>query len=157
LDKKITFELNGRSVSLSIPADVLLADVLRDILNLTGTKKGCGIGQCGVCTVLLDGKPIYSCLTFAVTVDGRKVVTIEGLKGKQDELHPVQEAFIEAGALQCGFCTPSMVLAVKALLDQNPSPNREEVVDAISGNLCRCTGYEKIIEAALAASQKMQE
>lgn len=155
LQMPISFEVNGRQVSLSVSPGELLVDVLRDRLGLTGTKQGCGIGECGACTVLLDGKPVCSCLTLAVTVDGRRVLTIEGL-AENGELHPIQEAFVEAGAIQCGFCTPGMVLAVKALLDENPDPTREDVVRAISGNLCRCTGYAKIIEAALLAAQKMR-
>ncbi len=155
-EKVITFELNGKAVSLSVPVDALLVDVLRYRLGATGTKKGCGIGQCGTCTVLLDGHPIYSCMTLAVTVDGCKVTTIEGLTRQDGTLNPIQEAFIEAGAIQCGFCTPGMILTVKALLDENPHATREDVVAAISGNLCRCTGYAKIIEAAMVVSQKIQ-
>ena len=155
-EKVITFELNGKPVSLSVPLDALLVDVLRYRLGLTGTKKGCGIGQCGTCTVLLDGHPIYSCLTLAVTVDGCKVRTIEGLARQDGTLNPIQEAFIETGAIQCGFCTPGMILMVKALLDENPHATRDDVITAISGNLCRCTGYAKIIEAAMAAAQKIQ-
>jgi aerobic carbon-monoxide dehydrogenase small subunit len=153
LEKTIVFELNGKPISLSVSVDALLADVLRDHLGLTGTKKGCEIGQCGACTVLLNGKPVASCLTLAVKVEGCKVLTIEGLAEKDGDLHPIQKAFIDEGAIQCGFCTPGMILAVKALLDEIPNPTREEIVQAISGNLCRCTGYTKIIEAAITASQ----
>ena len=156
IEKMIAFELNGEPVSLSVPVDALLVDILRDLLGLTGTKKGCGIGHCGSCTVLLNGQPVYSCLTLAVTVDGCRVLTIEGLKGKDETLNPIQEAFIEAGAIQCGFCTPGMILVVKALLDENPNATRDEVITAISGNLCRCTGYAKIIDAAMAAAQMVQ-
>jgi aerobic carbon-monoxide dehydrogenase small subunit len=155
-EKRIAFELNGKPVSLSVPIDALLVDVLRYRLGLTGTKRGCGIGQCGTCTVLLNGHPIYSCLTLAVTVDSCKVTTIEGLTREDGTLNPIQEAFVETGAIQCGFCTPGMILTVKALLDENPHATRDDVVTAISGNLCRCTGYAKIIEAAMAATQKIQ-
>jgi carbon-monoxide dehydrogenase small subunit len=127
-------------------------DFLRDDLNLTGTKKGCDQGSCGACTVLVDGKPINACLVLAMEVDGREILTIEGLsKGK--ELHPLQEAFIHYGAVQCGYCTPGMILSAKALLDENPCPTEEEVRVAISGNLCRCTGYRKIVDAILSVSQ----
>jgi carbon-monoxide dehydrogenase small subunit len=154
-EKRIIFELNGKEVSLLVPADALLLDVLRERFGLTGTKQGCGIGQCGACTVLMNRKPICSCLTLAVAVDGCQVVTIEGLIGKGGGLHPVQEAFVEMGAVQCGFCTPGMIMVVKALLDENPEVTRKDVITAISGNLCRCTGYTKIIEAALAAAQRV--
>ncbi len=153
--KIISFELNGKQVSLAVPIDALLIDVLRYRLGATGTKKGCGIGQCGTCTVLLNGNPIYSCLTLAVTVDGSRITTIEGLTHEDGTLNPIQEAFIETGAIQCGFCTPGMILMVKALLDENPQATREDVITAISGNLCRCTGYAKIIDAALVAAQKI--
>jgi carbon-monoxide dehydrogenase small subunit len=152
----LKFELNGTRVSLFVPPDELLVDTLRDRLGLTGTKQGCGIGECGACTVLLDGKPVCSCLILAVSANGRRVLTIEGLKGPHGQLHPVQEAFIESGAIQCGFCTPGMILSVKALVDENPDPTREDVVTAIAGNLCRCTGYAKIIDAALIAARKMR-
>lgn len=154
-EKTIVFELNSKEVSLLVPTDALLLDVLRERFGLTGTKQGCGIGQCGACTVLMNRKPICSCLTLAVAVDGCQVVTIEGLIGKGGELHPVQEAFVEMGAIQCGFCTPGMIMVVKALLDENPEVTRKDVITAISGNLCRCTGYTKIIEAALAAAQRV--
>jgi carbon-monoxide dehydrogenase small subunit len=155
-ERVIAFELNGKPVSLSVPVDSLLLDVLRNRLGLTGTKKGCGIGHCGTCTVLLNGNPIYSCLTLAATVDGCKITTIEGLTHQDGSLNPVQQAFVETGAIQCGFCTPGMILTVQALLDENPHATREDVITAISGNLCRCTGYAKIIEAAImAATQKI--
>jgi carbon-monoxide dehydrogenase small subunit len=154
-EKTIVFELNGRKVSLLVSTDALLLDVLRERLGLTGTKQGCGIGQCGACTVLVNRKPVCSCMTLAVAVDGCQVLTIEGLIGKDGELHRIQEAFVEAGAVQCGFCTPGMILIVKTLLDEKSEITREDVITAISGNLCRCTGYAKIIEAALAAAQRM--
>ena len=155
-EKKIVFELNGKEVSLVVPTDALLLDVLRERFGLTGTKQGCGIGQCGACTVLMNRKPICSCMTLAVAVDGCQVVTIEGLIGRGGKLHPVQEAFVEMGAIQCGFCTPGMIMVVKALLDEKPEITRKDVITAISGNLCRCTGYAKIIEAALTAAQTLR-
>jgi carbon-monoxide dehydrogenase small subunit len=154
--QSLEFELNGNRISLLVPSDELLVDTLRDRMGLTGTKVGCGIGECGACTVLLDGKPVCSCLILAAAVNGRRVLTIEGLKGKQGELQPVQEAFIEGGAIQCGFCTPGMLLTVQGLLNENPKPTREDVIAAIAGNLCRCTGYAKIIDAALKAGEKMR-
>jgi len=125
---------------------------LRDDLGLTGTKEGCGKGECGACTVLIDGKPVNSCLMFAYQANGSKVTTIEGLE-ENGELHPLQEAFVEEGAVQCGFCTPGMIMAAKAILDANPKPTREEIRQGISGNLCRCTGYVKIINAIEAAAK----
>jgi carbon-monoxide dehydrogenase small subunit len=154
-EKTIVFELNHKEVSLSVPTDALLLDVLRERFGLIGTKEGCGIGQCGACTVLVNRKPVCSCMTLAVAVDGCQVVTIEGLIGKEGGLHPVQEAFVEVGAVQCGFCTPGMIMVVKALLDEKPEITRKDVITAISGNLCRCTGYAKIIEAALAAAERL--
>jgi aerobic carbon-monoxide dehydrogenase small subunit len=128
-----------------------LLDVLRDQLELTGAKKGCDRGDCGACTVLLDGKPIVSCTTLAVQANGRRVTTIEGLM-YEGSPHPLQQAFVDVGAVQCGFCTPGMVLAAKALLDENPSPTEDDVREAIAGNLCRCTGYAKIVEAVLSVA-----
>jgi len=154
-EKTIVFELNHKEVSLSVSTDALLLDVLRERFGLTGTKEGCGIGQCGACTVLVNRKPVCSCMTLAVAVDGCQVVTIEGLIGKEGRLHPIQEAFVEVGAVQCGFCTPGMIMVVKALLDEKPEITRKDVITAISGNLCRCTGYAKIIEAALVAAQRL--
>ncbi|HID65261.1 MAG TPA: (2Fe-2S)-binding protein, partial [Anaerolineae bacterium] len=132
-----------------------LLEVLREELNLTGTKEGCGEGACGMCTVLLDGEPVRSCLTLAVEVQGREITTIEGL-APVGELHPIQRAFVEYGAIQCGFCTPGMILTTKALLDENPSPTEQEARQAISGNVCRCTGYAKIVEAMLKAAEMVQ-
>lgn len=127
-----------------------LLDVLREVLGLTGTKEGCGEGECGACTVLVDGKPVDSCLVLIGQVQGRAITTIEGLSNGK-ELHPLQQAFIDEGAIQCGYCTPGMILAAKALLDSNPNPGEEEIRRSISGNLCRCTGYQKIIKAVQAA------
>jgi aerobic carbon-monoxide dehydrogenase small subunit len=134
------------------PNETLL-DLLRDGMDLTGTKCNCRAGECGACVVLIDGKPVLSCLTLAVTVQGKKVTTIEGL-AKGNSLHPLQRAFIDSGAIQCGFCTPGMILTAKAFLDENPHPTVEEVKSALSGNLCRCGGYVKIIEAVMAAAEE---
>ena len=150
---KIRFTLNGQKREMKISPNLTLLELIRDELGLTGTKEGCGIGECGACTVLLDGKPVYACLTLAPKVDGREIITIEGI-GEEGKLHPLQEAFINHGAVQCGFCTPGMIMAAKALLDTNPSPSREEIKEAISGNLCRCTGYLQIVEAIEASKEE---
>ncbi|WP_319403433.1 (2Fe-2S)-binding protein [uncultured Anaeromusa sp.] len=142
----IRFHLNGKEISVEVSPQERLVDMLRDTLGLTGTKIGCGEGDCGACTVLVDGLTANSCMMLAVQADGRTIVTIEGL-GDYDKLHPLQEAFIAEGAVQCGFCTPGMILSAKALLDYNPQPTREEILTSISGNLCRCTGYQKIANA----------
>lgn len=146
MEQTIRFILNGKTHSLQVDTRMLLVDFLRDSLGLLGTKVGCGIGECGACTVLLDGEPVNSCLILAITIDDRQVLTVEGLTAS-DELSGLQQSFIDAGAVQCGFCTPGMLLAAKALLDRNPSPSEQEIRKAISGNLCRCTGYEKIVRA----------
>lgn len=142
----IQFILNGVEVSVEVDAGKRAIDFLREDLDLTGTKIGCGEGDCGACTILLDGKPVNSCLLLAAQLDGKNCTTIEGL-GSYDKLDVLQESFIAEGAVQCGFCTPGMLLSAKALLDENPSPERAEIMTAISGNLCRCTGYEKIARA----------
>jgi carbon-monoxide dehydrogenase small subunit len=152
LKKLIKLQINGEVTEVVVEPQTTLLHVLREDLGLTGTKEGCGVGDCGACTVLLDGKPIASCLTLAVEVQNREVLTIEGLS-KDGELHPLQRAFIDHFAVQCGFCTPGMILSAKALLDRNPHPIEEEVRHAVSGNLCRCTGYVKIVEAVLAAAE----
>jgi carbon-monoxide dehydrogenase small subunit len=146
--KKISLHIsvNGEKHSLKIDPNLRLLDLLRDELRLTGTKEGCGIGECGACTVLLDGDPVNSCLVLAGQCEGKKVLTIEGLK-RGEKLHPLQQSFIEGGAVQCGFCTPGMILSAQALLQRNPRPTEEEIREAISGNLCRCTGYRQIVEA----------
>lgn len=143
---KVKFSLNGKDVSVEAQANWKLLDVLREEFQLMGTKKGCGTGECGACTVILDGKNVNSCMIPIGSVEGKEVITIEGLS-KNGELHPIQRAFAEKGAVQCGFCTPGMILSTKVLLDKNPKPDREEIKDAISGNICRCTGYEQIFEA----------
>jgi aerobic-type carbon monoxide dehydrogenase small subunit (CoxS/CutS family) len=152
MDQTIKFILNGGSVEVSVPPHWPLLRLLREKLGLTGTKEGCGIGECGACTVLIDGAPVHACLVLAPKVEGREVQTIEGL-GTRESLHPLQQSFIEHGAVQCGFCTPGMLMSSKALLEKNPHPTKEEVKEAISGNLCRCTGYHQIIEAIEAVSK----
>lgn len=152
-EHQISFVLNGRNVEVAVKPNSTLLDVLRYKLKLTGTKKGCGRGECGACTVLLDGKAVCSCLILAPTVSNREVVTIEGL-GKPGNLHPLQEAFIEHSAVHCGFCTPGMLLSAKALLEEKPDPTEEDIRRNISGNLCRCTGYIPIIEAVLDAAKR---
>jgi carbon-monoxide dehydrogenase small subunit len=144
---KLTFMLNGAPASLEAPSGWTLLQALRDGLNLTGTKEGCGIGECGACSVLLDGKLVNSCLILAAQADGRQVITIEGVCGPHGAPSDLQQAFIDYGAVQCGFCTPGMVLAGEALLAENPSPSRMEIREAIAGNLCRCTGYQQIVDA----------
>ncbi len=148
---KVKCNLNHKPLEIEVEADLLLVEMLRDILHLTGTKVGCGEGECGACTVLVDGKSINSCLILAVCVDGKEIVTVEGL-AEGNKLHPLQEAFVNFGAVQCGFCTPGMLLSAKALLDENPHPTTKEIYEAISGNLCRCTGYTKITEAIKAVA-----
>lgn len=142
----IAFTLNGASVEARVEAHMLLIDMLRSRFDLLGVKRSCDMEVCGVCTVLVNGQPVSSCTMLAVDVDGRDVVSIEGL-GTAEALDPIQEAFIAHGAIQCGFCTPGFILATRALLDENPSPDRSEIVHALKGNICRCTGYKKIIEA----------
>jgi carbon-monoxide dehydrogenase small subunit len=146
MKKKLTFTINDEHVELEIESHKTLLEVLREDLGLTGTKEGCGLGACGACTVLIEGLPALSCLTPALEVKNKNISTIEGLM-KGDEPDPIQSSFVEHGAIQCGFCTPGMIMSVKALLGQNPRPARKEIKDAISGNLCRCTGYKKIIDA----------
>jgi carbon-monoxide dehydrogenase small subunit len=138
--------VNGRDVRLDVEADELLVDVLRDRLGLTGTKIGCNEGECGACTIIMDGKPVLSCLIPALRAQGREIMTIEGLSDGET-LHPLQQAFVDHGAVQCGYCIPGILMSAKALLDANPHPNRDEIKEAIAGNLCRCTGYTKIMEA----------
>jgi len=145
--KKIIFTLNHEPVSAEVAPHIILADLLRDRFQLTGTKLGCGYGECGACTVILDGMAVNSCLILAIQVDGRDVTTVEGLAARDGTLHPVQKAFVDQGAVQCGFCTPGMVMMAKSLLDETPNPTEEEVKKGIGGNLCRCTGYKKIIKA----------
>jgi aerobic-type carbon monoxide dehydrogenase small subunit (CoxS/CutS family) len=154
-EKKIKLKVNRRTFTVSVKPTDILVDVLRDKLGLTGTKKSCGQGDCGACTVLMDGKAVNACLMLAMDAQGQEITTIEGLEGEDGTLHPLQEAFVENAAIQCGFCTPGMILSAKSLLDEIPHPTEEEVRQALSGNLCRCTGYAKIVQAVLDASGKM--
>jgi carbon-monoxide dehydrogenase small subunit len=148
----ITLTVNGATHEVAVEPQQSLLQVLREALHFTGTKEGCSEGECGACTVILDGQTVDSCLIFGLEANGRDIMTIEGL-AQGDQLHPVQKAFAEYGAVQCGFCTPGMILAAKALLDSNPHPTEAEIRRGISGNLCRCTGYVKIVEAIQAAAQ----
>lgn len=154
---QINFEVNGEKKEVSVEPWWSLAYVLREVLDLMGTKVGCEEGNCGTCTVLVDGQAIKSCLFLAPKANGREITTIEGLAGKDGGLHPVQEAFMEHYAVQCGFCTSGMILTSKALLDDNPDPTEEEVRRGLSGNLCRCTGYVNIVKSVLAAKEMMKE
>ena len=136
--------LNGEEKSLDIESGISALELIRDILDLKGTKEGCGIGECGACTIVVDGQAVNACLMFAAQLDGRTVLTVEGLSGKA-ELHPIQQSFAEQHAVQCGFCTPGILMSTHALLEENPQPGRAEIVKAVAGNLCRCTGYQSII------------
>ena len=149
--KTIHLQVNGKSIEREVPDNTLLIDLLRKELDLTGTKEGCSVGVCGGCTVLVDNKPVSSCLALAVTADGCQVTTIEGL-AEGDSLHPLQKAFIEYGGFQCGICTPGQIMSAKALLDENPHPTKDEIQNWMMGNLCRCTGYYKIIESIQAVA-----
>ena len=154
---KIEFTLNGTRVSVDAPADSPLLTVLRDQLNMTGAKEGCGVGECGACSVLLDGRLVNSCLVLAAQAGGRQVVTIEGIRGPDGGPNDLQQAFIDYGAVQCGYCIPGMVLAGEAILASNPKPTRAEIRQAIAGNLCRCTGYQQIVDAIQATAMQRQE
>jgi aerobic-type carbon monoxide dehydrogenase small subunit (CoxS/CutS family) len=152
----ITLQVNGERHTLAVPVYKTLLEVLREDLNLTGTKHGCELGECGACTVLVDGEPVLSCLVLPVDLEGREILTIEGLM-EGGRPHPLQIAFAETGAAQCGYCTPGIVLSAKALLDRNPVPTRQEIREALSGNLCRCTGYLHILEAVERAAVRWRE
>ena len=154
MKRVLSFTLNDDPVEVVVKDNMTLLDLLRDKLGLTGTKKGCEQGECGACTVMLDGLPVNSCCTLAVECEGRNVVTVEGI-AKGGKLHPIQKQFIEKWALQCGYCTPGMIMSAKALLDHNPHPTELEIREAIEGKLCRCTGYTKIVEAIQAAAAEM--
>jgi aerobic carbon-monoxide dehydrogenase small subunit len=149
--KKITLHVNGERYHLDVPVNRTLLQSLREDVGLQDTKEGCGSGDCGACTVLVDNKPVNSCLMLAVSASGREITTVEGL-AKDDKLHPLQEAFIQEGAVQCGFCTPGMLLTAKGLLDENPSPSEADIRKALAGNLCRCTGYVRIVKAVQKAA-----
>ena len=151
----IRMRVNGKDHTVDVPSQRLLIDCLRYDLGLTGTKEGCSVGVCGACTVLMDGRLISSCLTLALLADGKELTTVEGL-AQDGKLHPVQQAFIDYGGFQCGICTPGMVVAAKALLDENPNPTDDDIKDWMMGNLCRCTGYYKIIESIRGAAARMQ-
>jgi carbon-monoxide dehydrogenase small subunit len=153
--QKIRFKVNGAWREVETRPDRILLDLLREELGLTGTKKGCGEGECGACTVIMNGRTVLSCLIPALKADGAEILTIEGL-AEEGRLHPLQQAFLEEGAVQCGYCTPGMLLSAKVLLDENPEPSVGDVKKAISGNLCRCTGYTKIIRAVRAAAEAMR-
>ncbi len=154
----IVLKVNGKEHSIEVKPNEILLNVLRDKLHLIGVKYGCGIGECGACTVILNGRAILSCQTLAVSAAGREITTIEGLVPEGNkELHPLQEAFIEEGAVQCGFCTPGMILSAKALVDKNPDPSNSAIKEAIRGNLCRCTGYINIIKAIKTGAEKIRE
>ena len=154
MKQDIVLNVNGIRHNITIETHRTLVEVLRDTLGLTGTKKSCNEGECGACTVLMDGKPVASCLVLAVAAEGKEITTIEGLS-HGEELDPVQEAFVKHTAIQCGFCTPGMVMAAKAFLNENPQPTPAEVRKAIAGNLCRCTGYQQIVDAIMAAAETM--
>ena len=153
---KIEITVNGRRRSFNVEPNTLLLNLVRDDLHLTGAKYGCGVGECGACTVILDGEPVLGCMVLAVDADGKHVETIEGL-AEGSNLHPIQESFIEEGAVQCGFCTPGFIMTAKKLLEENPDPTELEIRDYLRGNLCRCTGYVNIIKAVQKAAEKMRD
>ena len=153
---ELSIKINGEMRSASVPPETTLLQLLRNTFNLTGAKLGCDVGDCGACTVILDGRAVNACLVLAAQADGREVLTIEGL-ATRNELHPLQKAFEERASLQCGFCGPGVILAAKALLDGDPNPSRHDIRDALAGNLCRCTGYTKMVEAVEDAARAMRE
>jgi len=158
VSKTIKFVVNRQEQALEVSANETLAEILREELNLTGTKIGCNRGECGACTVLIDGEAILSCLTLAIECEGKEILTIEGVENPETgELDPIQEAFVENFGIQCGFCTPGMVMSAKALLSKKPNPSEEDIKGAIQGNLCRCTGYKQIVESILAAIEKIRK
>lgn len=156
MKQEISFTVNGEKYKILVSPQQTLLEILREELGFTGTKKGCDDGKCGACTVLLNGKAVRACLTLAVNVKGKEITTIEGL-AQNGELHPIQRNFIEHGAIQCGFCSPGMIMAAKSFLEENPKPAGEEIKEALSGNICRCTGYVKIVEAIKAAAEEMNK
>ncbi|MFB6291641.1 MAG: (2Fe-2S)-binding protein [Candidatus Bipolaricaulia bacterium] len=152
---EVELKVNGEDYKLEVEEDLRLIDLLRDELGFTGVKEGCGVGECGACTVLVDGKSVLSCLTYVAQVDGKEILTVEGL-AKDGDLHPVQQAFVESGGVQCGFCTPGFVMVAIELLETNPDPTRDEIREWIEGNICRCTGYVKIVDAIELAAEQMR-
>jgi carbon-monoxide dehydrogenase small subunit len=153
---ELEFTINAKEVQVDVDPDMRALDLIRDVLGLTGTKEGCGRGECGACTILVDGVPVSSCLMYAPKLNGKTVLTIEGL-GEGEDLHPIQKAFLDEGAVQCGFCTPGMIMSAKALLDRTEDPTEDEIEEAISGNICRCTGYSKIVKAIKRASEEKRD
>jgi carbon-monoxide dehydrogenase small subunit len=152
----VNLTVNGQQVQVEVEENKTLLYLLREVLHLTGTKEGCSIGECGACTVLMDGRSVYSCLVIAQQAEGKEILTIEGLN-RGREIHPIQQSFASVGAVQCGYCTPGMILSAKALLDANPNPTLEEIKVGLSGNLCRCTGYTKIFEAVKLSAEKLNK
>ena len=153
---EISFLLNGSKVDVSVDGHLRLIDLLRNTMGLTGTKEGCGEGECGACTVIVDGRAVNSCLYLAHEIEGKSVTTIEGLRLPEHKLSMIQQAFIDNGAIQCGFCTPGMIMSAKALLDSNPNPSDEEIREALQGTLCRCTGYVQIVEAVKSVARQLK-
>jgi len=153
---KITIDVNGKRQRFDVEPSTLLLNLIRDEMSLTGTKYGCGIGECGACTVLLDGDAVLACMMLAVDADGHRVDTVEGLSDG-NKLHPIQQAYLDEGAVQCGFCTPGFIMSTKALLDKNPNPSEAEIREYLNGNICRCTGYVNIVKAVQSAAVKMKE
>lgn len=156
MKRLITLSVNGREYEIAVEPNRTLTQALREDLGLLGTKEGCGVGDCGACTVIMDGAPVNSCLVLAVQAGGSRITTIEGV-AEGDRLHPIQQAFVDFGAIQCGFCTPGMVLTAKDLLEKNPDPTEHQIREGLSGNLCRCTGYQKIVEAVQEVSKAMKK
>ncbi len=157
MSREVKFKLNGNQMQLAVEDHWTLLHLLREELGLTGTKEGCGSGECGACTVIIDGMAVNSCLYSAVEIDGAEVLTIEGLAAADGTLHPLQKSFVENGGIQCGFCSPGMILSAKALLDENPYPSEDEIKHALAGNLCRCTGYVPIFESVKAVIDKTSD